>query len=161
MFQKQPTVLDGVLRQPLYGNPLIIEAKNTPLGMGPNQGLHLWSRVGIQQVAHLWDSDTQDWLSMEQIQAKLPRKGAVTEKGRSRRIKTISHVPWDPRDFPLRDNTAWLHDTGSSTFYFCSDTTRGGVMTKYTLDKKKGLLTESEDLSGQPAPHSELARVVV
>lgn len=97
--QGEPQELSGVLRQPLFGNPLILEGEEKPLGMGPNVGMHLWAQGGINKVEHLWDESSQDWRSMTQIQAILPRRRSVMENGRVRRRKAISHIPWDPRAF--------------------------------------------------------------
>jgi len=53
LIQTPPQELSSVLKQPLYGNPLILEEEDITLGMGPNVGLHILARAGITKVAHL------------------------------------------------------------------------------------------------------------
>ena len=67
------TLMSSILRQLLFGNPLILEDENTLLGMESNMGLHLWAKVGISSVGDQWDEDKEDWLSLRGIQCKLPR----------------------------------------------------------------------------------------
>jgi len=108
----------------------------------------------------MWDSQASDWLTSEQIQAKLPRRGTVTEKGRSRRIKVISHIPWDLRALPDRLHNAWLNEPGSMHFYHNQISERGELTSGYTLDRKKGMLTRDKGEFQLTHPGFKPARVI-
>jgi len=99
LSQKNLELKDQVLKQSLFKNPLIVEESNVPLGMGPNLGLHLWVKARITQGEDLWDERTGDWFTMDKIQCKLLRKGAVIEQGRQRCLKIVSHISWEPCAF--------------------------------------------------------------
>ncbi len=76
---------------------------------------------------------------------KLPRKGAITEKGRLRCLKIISHILWDPRVFSHRKQTAWLYEPGSSHIFFHKICEMGEEeVTRFLWDQSSSLLAWEE-----------------
>jgi len=139
----EPGEAEGKLRQQLFGNPLIVEEENIPLGMGEKIGLHLWAKGGIGKVSDIWDVEREDWLSAKQIQEKLPRKGAVTEKGQLRRRKTLSYIPWDPRERKsVTERGGWVTGPGTERVALVARGTRVPIRTYMRL--QIGLLREQE-----------------
>jgi len=157
LIQRQPSILSELLRQPLFGNPLITESPDTPLGMGPNIGLHLWAKEGLTQIRHFWDTEKEDWLAGAEIQKKLPRKGAVTENRRLRRIKLVSHIPWEPRSFPVRGSTGWFKLRRSSQVFF-HDRESGAVMSYHKKGASELLIRDEPQI---PLPSSNLIPIRV
>jgi len=68
LIQRESEIINEILRQPMFGNPMILEVADTPLGKGPNMRLHLWARSGICTIKNLWDEAEGDWKTAKAIQ---------------------------------------------------------------------------------------------
>jgi len=56
-------------------------------------------------------------------------------------LKTITHIPWEPRAFQERGEIAWLHTHGSPQYYHHAVTNFVEKVTKYNNNPSLGLLT--------------------
>jgi len=44
--------------------------------------------------------------------SEIIKKRAMMEKRKNKKFKAITHIPWDPRVFSVRNQNAWLNDPG-------------------------------------------------
>jgi len=101
-------------------------------------------------------------LSIDKIQRLFLRKGAITEKGCNKRLKIISHIPWDPRTFLDKEYIAWLHALETSHFYFYKINDMGNTKVfKFHWEQNLGLLTQEEGVFSLPNSRLHLARVIL
>lgn len=52
--QKEPETFHEILRQPLFGNPWILDEHGTPRGLKQGNRFSNWVAKGIQLVKHIW-----------------------------------------------------------------------------------------------------------
>jgi hypothetical protein len=83
-----------VLRQPIFGNPLIINTTGNPLGVsGLNEG-NVFAKSGCTKLKDLWDPEGMEWKSLFAL-----RLSYHAHNRTSREIITIG-IPWDPATYP-------------------------------------------------------------
>jgi hypothetical protein len=96
LVKTKPTSQAEVLRQPIYSNPLIINATGYPLGVsGLNKGRAI-TKVGCTRIKDLWDSEDQEWKSL----LALGMNSHIIN--RTSRNAIISNIPWNPTAFSNR-----------------------------------------------------------
>jgi len=67
LCKSEPTNLAETLRQPVFGNPLIVNQEGKPLGLsGKSKGNSL-ANVGCSRVRDFWDSEEKEWKGLSAI----------------------------------------------------------------------------------------------
>jgi len=62
-----PTSLAETLRQPLFGNPSILNASDAPLGLGGLRDGSAFARHGYTKIKDLWNPEERDWKSLTKL----------------------------------------------------------------------------------------------
>lgn len=94
-------------RQPIFGNPLIVDSQERPLGFGQSSGLHRWAGAGFVKVGDLWDGQKEDWISRWQLTQRIHRY-RYRDQWHTTRTHILTYVPWDLRRPPLLKSGDWL-----------------------------------------------------
>jgi hypothetical protein len=88
LTKNEPTTKDEILRQPIFGNPSILSASGTPLGVSGRSEGSAFAHAGCTRIRDLWNPESQSW------------KG-LSELGMSRHAANIRHwesitasIPW-------------------------------------------------------------------
>ncbi len=85
-----PTNSTETLRQPLFGNPSILNASDVPLGLGSLRDGNAFVRHGCSQVKDLWNPEERDWKSLSEL--------GMNYHASNKRCKEaiIASIPWRP-----------------------------------------------------------------
>jgi hypothetical protein len=67
LTKSDPTNAVETLRQPLFGNPLIINVKGMPLGVNGLKEGCAFARLGCSRVKDLWNSERNKWKSLFEL----------------------------------------------------------------------------------------------
>ncbi|CAM6016855.1 unnamed protein product [Sphagnum balticum] len=88
LTKTEPTTKDEILRQPLFGNPSILSARGTPLGVSGRSEGCAFAHSRCTRIRDLWNSESKNWKSL-------------LELGMSRHAANIRHreiivasIPW-------------------------------------------------------------------
>jgi hypothetical protein len=100
-----PTCTAEILRQPIFGNPLILNQLGAPLGLSGISEGNAFARAGCTRVKDLWNQAGQEWKSL----AELGMNYHVANKKCKETF--IASIPWpmseDPTPLKKRD---WVSD---------------------------------------------------
>jgi hypothetical protein len=88
--KSEPTNSAETLRQPVFGNPLIVNPEGRPLGLSGKSEGNALVNAGHSRIGDLWDSDEEDWKSLSALEMKFH------PTNRSNRDLIINSIPWDP-----------------------------------------------------------------
>jgi hypothetical protein len=84
------TNLDEVLRQPLFGNPSILNASGTPLEVGGVSEGNAFAQFGYSRVKDIWNVEAKDWKGLMDL-------GLKHHPANRRGMETITtSIPWRP-----------------------------------------------------------------
>ncbi len=61
-----------ILRQPIFGNPLIVNQEGKPLGFSDRSEGNPLVNAGCSRVRDFWDSEEKDWKGLSTLGGKLP-----------------------------------------------------------------------------------------
>jgi hypothetical protein len=89
LCKSEPTNSAKTLRQPVFGNPLIVNQEGKPLGLsGRSEGNSL-ANTGCSRVRDFWDSKEKEWKGLSAL--------GVSFHPSNRRNKDliIASIPWD------------------------------------------------------------------
>jgi hypothetical protein len=64
LTKTNPTSSAEILRQPLFGNPLIFDSNGTPLGTSGLREGNAFAHYGYSRVKDLWNEANNDWKSL-------------------------------------------------------------------------------------------------
>jgi len=101
LTKSDPMTADEILRQPLFGNPSILSASGTPLGVsGLNEGC-TFAHSGCSRVKDLWSLENKDWRGLSKL--------GMSHHASNRRCKDIitASIPWRPDE---HDNHIQVRD---------------------------------------------------
>jgi len=90
LTKADPTSATETLRQPLFGNPSILNSSGTPLGLGGLRDGNAFASHGCTRVKDLWSHEEKDWKSL----AKLGMSYHVFNKKCKEDIAV--NIPWHP-----------------------------------------------------------------
>jgi hypothetical protein len=90
LIKSDPTNLDEVLRQPFFGNPSILNASGTPLGVGGVSEGNAFAQSGYFRVKDIWNVKAKDWKGLTDL-------GMKHHPANRRGMETITtSIPWRP-----------------------------------------------------------------
>ncbi len=88
LIKSDPTNLDEVLRQPLFGNPSILNASGFPLGVGEVSKGNAFAQSRYSQVKDIWNVEAKDWKGLTNLRMKY-------HPANRRGMETImTSIPW-------------------------------------------------------------------
>jgi len=90
LTKSDPTTVDEILRQPLFGNPSILSASSTPLGMSGRSEGCAFAHSRCTRVKDLWSPKNKDWRGLWEL-----GMNRHASNMRCRDIITAS-IPWRP-----------------------------------------------------------------
>jgi len=89
----EPTNSAEALRQPIFGNPLIMNQEGKPLGInGKSEGNSL-ANAGHTRVRDLWDPEEKEWKGLSALGV------SFHPTNKKNRDLIIASIPWDPATF--------------------------------------------------------------
>jgi hypothetical protein len=119
-----PTNTAEILRQPIFGNPLVLNERGILLGLSSLSEGNAFTRAGYTRTKDLWNHRGQEWKSL----AELGMSNHVSNKKCKESI--IASIPWTlfESPSPLRKGD-WISDLTPSAdeplewIYFVLDVT--------------------------------------
>jgi hypothetical protein len=93
LCKAKPTNSAKMLRQPIFGNPLIPNPEGRPLGFNGRSEGNALASVGYSRVGDFWDLEAKDWKGLSTLGVSFH---AVNRLNRS---LIIANIPWDPATF--------------------------------------------------------------
>jgi len=88
LTKANPTNTAEIYRQPIFGNPLILNASGVPLGLGGLREGNAFARAGCTRITDLWNPVVNDWKSL----ANLGMSYHTSNKRCKEAITT--NIPW-------------------------------------------------------------------
>jgi hypothetical protein len=90
LCKSEPTNSAETLKQPVFGNPLIVNQEGKPLGLnGRSEGNSL-ANTGRSRVKNFWDSEEKEWKGLSALGV------SFHPINRWNRDLIIASIPWDP-----------------------------------------------------------------
>jgi len=90
LLKSDPSSMAETLRQPIFGNPSILSAKGTPLGVsGLSEGRAL-AQTGCSRVKDLWCDRSKDWKSLSALGLSYHTSNKDAWE------TTTNSIPWRP-----------------------------------------------------------------
>jgi hypothetical protein len=88
LTKADPINLAETLRQSLFGNPSILNANSTQLGLGSLKDENAFVRHGCSRVKDLWNPEERDWKSLSEL--------GMSYHASNKRCKEaiIASIPW-------------------------------------------------------------------
>jgi hypothetical protein len=89
LHKSEPTNSAEILRQPIFGNPLITNRNRRPLGYSGKSEGNALANAGCSKIRDLWDPDGEKWKDLTALRVRLQ------PINRSNRNLIIESIPWD------------------------------------------------------------------
>jgi hypothetical protein len=163
LTKSDPTTTDEILRQPLFGNPSILSASDTPLSVsGLSEGC-AFAHSECSRVKDLWSPENKDWRGLSEL-----GMSHHTSNRRCRDIITAS-IPWRPDEHDSHIQVGdWIGnptlDTGNPLdwVYHVLAHTRGKAealeFQKLTLDDR--IQATSQQIHTIPTTNYRMVRIL-
>ncbi len=90
LCKSEPISTAELLRQPVFGNPLITNAESRPLGLNSRSEGNALASVGYTRVRDLWDPELQDWKSLSTLGV------SFHPANKQNKDLIIASIPWNP-----------------------------------------------------------------
>ncbi len=93
LTETNPTNAAETLRQPIFGNPSIINTSGTLLGIGGLREGCAFARSKCSRVKDLWNSKDNEWKSLSEL--------GMNFHASNKRCKDIitTNIPWRPNEY--------------------------------------------------------------
>jgi len=90
LIKVDPTSFAETLKQPLFGNPSILNASDAPMGLGGLRDGNAFARHGCTRIKDLWNHEEKDWKSLSNL--------GMSYHASNRRCKEAitTNIPWLP-----------------------------------------------------------------
>jgi hypothetical protein len=109
LTKADPTNTAEILRQPIFGNPLVLNERGVPLGLGGLCKGSAFARAGCTRTKDLWNPGEQEWKSLAEL--------GMSYHASNKKCKDsiIASIPWllTESTSPLR-NGDWISDLAPS-----------------------------------------------
>jgi len=88
LTKEKPSNIAEIFRQPIFGNPLILNKSGIPLGLGGSRDESAFARAGCSRTKDLWNLETQTWKSLREL--------GMSYHASNRQYKEaiIASIPW-------------------------------------------------------------------
>ncbi|CAK9233230.1 unnamed protein product [Sphagnum troendelagicum] len=105
-----PTTTAEILRQPIFGNPLVLNEREIPLGLSGLSEGNVFARADYTRTKDLWNFRRQEWKSLFEL--------GMSYHASNKKCKEsiIASIPWTLTESssPMR-NGDWISDLAPST----------------------------------------------
>jgi len=109
LTEADPTNTVEILKQPIFGNPLVLNERGIPLGLGGLSEGSAFARAGCTRTKDLWNPGEQKWKSLTEL--------GMNYHASNKKCKDtiIGSIPWmlTESTSPLR-NGDWISDPAPS-----------------------------------------------
>ncbi len=100
-----PTSTAEILRQPIFGNPLILNQLGVPVGLSGLSEGNAFARAGCTRIKDLWNRSGHEWKSLAELGMSYH---ASNKKGKE---TFIASIPWPLSKGPSPlENGDWISD---------------------------------------------------
>jgi hypothetical protein len=88
LIKEEPSNTAEIFRQPIFGNPLILNESGIPLGLGGSRDGSAFVRAGYSRTKDLWNAKAQTWKSLAEL--------GMSYHASNRQCKEaiIASIPW-------------------------------------------------------------------
>jgi len=90
LSKTEPTNAAEVLRQPVFGNPLITNQDNKPLGFSGRSEGNALVNAGHSKVGNFWDPETNSWKNLSALGMSSHASNKLN------RDLIVASIPWNP-----------------------------------------------------------------
>ncbi len=90
LSKSEPTNVAEVLRQPVFGNPLITNQDNRPLGLSGKSEGNALVNAGHSRVGNFWDPEAKTWKNLSAFGMSSHASNKLNKD------LIIASIPWDP-----------------------------------------------------------------
>jgi hypothetical protein len=126
LTKEKPFNIAEIFRQPIFNNPLILNERGTPLGLGIMREGSAFERVGYTRTKDLWNSGIQTWKSLAELRMSYHTSNRQCKEG------IIASIPWHLAEStnPPREGD-WVSDPNPTSgapldwIYFVLNATSG------------------------------------
>jgi hypothetical protein len=112
LCKSEPTSYAEILRQLVFGNPLITNQEGKPMGLSGKSEGNALANAGHSRVGDFWDPETKEW-------KELPALGVSPHpSNKSNKELIIASIPWNPasaNDKPRKGDWVNKKETGQTT----------------------------------------------
>lgn len=116
--QVEPSSLQEILRQPLFGNPWI-QSNGIPMGLEPGSRFSNWAAKGIRYIKHIWNNEENEWHSALEL-----LRSTRSWKTNELRTRLIDNIPRRPDQAITPGKGHWISpnlDTEPNSIYHIAD----------------------------------------
>jgi hypothetical protein len=90
LCKSEPTNSAETLRQPVFGNPLVVNQEGKPLGLSGRSERNSLANAGCSRVRDFWDTEEKEWKGLSALGV------SFHPINRRNRDIIIANIPWDP-----------------------------------------------------------------
>jgi hypothetical protein len=90
LCKSEPTNSAETLRQPIFGNPLILNQEGKPLGLSGKSEGNSFANAGCSRVRDFWNTEEKEWKGLSALRVSFHLIN------RRNRDLIIASIPWDP-----------------------------------------------------------------
>jgi hypothetical protein len=90
LCKSEPINSAKTLRQPIFGNPLIVNQEGKPLGLSDRSEGNSLANAGCSRVRDFWDAEEKEWKGLSALGV------SFHSINRRNRDLIIASIPWDP-----------------------------------------------------------------
>jgi hypothetical protein len=110
LAKREPSNLAELMRQPIFSNPSLTNARGEPLGVNGHSEGCAFARAGHTRIGDFWNGDTQEWKNLSDL------KMHVHASNKSTKDIIIGSIPWRPDSFsPCAQPGDWVSTPSSGT----------------------------------------------
>ncbi len=93
LTKSDPTTAAETLRQPLFGNPSILSASGTPLGVSGRSEGCAFTHSGYFRIKDLWNKKNKEWKGLSEL--------GLSHHASNKRCRDIitTSIPWRPDEY--------------------------------------------------------------
>jgi len=88
--KSEPTNSTEMLRQPVFGNPLITNQDDRPLGLNGKSEGNTLTNAGCSRIDDFWDSEKENWKGLSALEVSFHPTNRLNKN------LIINSIPWDP-----------------------------------------------------------------
>jgi len=90
LSKSEPTNSTEMLRQPVFGNPLITNQDGRPLGLSGKSEGNALANAGCSRIGDFWNSEEENWKGLSEFRVSFHPINKLNRK------LIIDNIPWDP-----------------------------------------------------------------
>jgi hypothetical protein len=110
LAKSDPTTQAEVLRQPIFGNPLVTNSDGNPLEVSDlNKGC-AFAISNCMRIKDLWDPEDREWKSLFAFRMNFHASNIISKE------IIIASITWNPTEYPNQAQVKdWIYNKSSSS----------------------------------------------